>query len=157
MSQVNVSDCNISAKLIDWQAGTTQDPGLNLGAKVLAASTVRASNDMNCLGERTVRIPVKLSAAGDLTVNVSVHSGTPDFGTPTATLTITDLAQYELEVATSEANPFVSVELDSTAGCTIQKAGMFVSGKLPVGGGYHEARFGFNGMPEGGAYSIALP
>lgn len=158
MAQHTVSDCDISAKLVPWQAGTLQNPGLNLGAKVLAALATRNSNDMNCLGARTVRIPVKLSAAGDLTVNVSVHSGTPDFVTPTRQLVLTDTTQQEIEVNTDAVNKFVSVQLVTTAGCTIEKAAMFVTGMFAAGEGYHEARFGFNGIKDGdGTYSIALP
>jgi hypothetical protein len=157
MADVNVSDCNISAKLINWQAGTTQDPGLNLGAAVLAALATRTSNNMDCKGARTIRIPIKLSAGADLTVKVDVHTGTPDFVTPTATLVITDTDTHEIEVDTDATNTFVSVKLETTAGCTIAKAAMLVSGILPAGGGYHEARFGSNGFADNdGTYSIAL-
>jgi hypothetical protein len=93
-----------------------------------------------------------------LTVNVSVHSGTPDFVTPTAQRIILDTDQHEIEVATTSVNTKVSIQLETTAGATVEKAGMLVTGQFKAGEGFHEARFGFDGMKTGdGTYSIALP
>lgn len=145
MAIVVISTCNLAAKLVDWQAGTKQDPGLNMGSKTWANNEVRTSDTLDTQGIRKTRVHVKLTS-GAFTLAISVHSGTPDFGSPTKTVTISGTDQMELDVDTTAVNKFVTVRgTAGGAGAVLFKAGAIVTGRFSdsPNRGYHEARFGF--------------
>ena len=85
----------------------------------VASSVTTTAVNINSGGPGTTVFVIQLTSGGG-TVKVSVNSGTPNFGSPTATVAIADTKQYALTVNTTSSNLWVAVEyVDSGSGSVI--------------------------------------
>ena len=151
---INAAESNLSGYLFKSTESGTLPVGL--GSNVLNAfTTARDSEDVNCFGPRTATIMAKI-ASGDLTVKVSVHAGTPNFGSPDLTLTLSDTDPQFGTVKTTASKPFVSLRLLSTAGCTVTPFGLQIAKLLDTDESYHESAMGMLSNSGSGSYDLAV-
>lgn len=149
MTQRLVSKNNAFCRVLDWQIGPSgntgaplDEPGLNLGAKVMGNTETRVADDQVFQSSGRLNVKLKLSA-GQITVNFKMTAlGTTDFSSPDQTTgAISDTALHIFEYAIDgEAAPVLSTQVVSgSSGATISKAILEFIQRYPVGRGMHEA------------------
>lgn len=89
-------------------------------------------------------------SSGQGSLKVSVHSGTPDFGSPTASVSITDTKLYALKVNTTSSLTQVSFRVTETqAGgntCGVASVAVMVLGALTAGEDWSSIISGLNAV-----------
>lgn len=136
MTATLISDCNLHGKNLPLQGSV-----LNLGSKTFGNNEVRTIGPIQATAQAlTLRMGLADLSAGALTVKISVHSGTPNFGAPTATVVPTTTAKDYAEVNTDSTNDQISLQLTAgAAGATLTNGFAELLGLMPDGDSYHEA------------------
>lgn len=140
---IEVNDANLGAVRLKFDDADDLNFSLALGAGTFGNSVTRTSVAVLTKQPSNVLMKAKLTS-GALTVKLDVHSGTPNFaGAPEVTLD--DTEGKCVEIQTTEANPYVSVQcVSGVAGCVVDTSAMLITGLVPAGGGYHELGRAFN-------------
>jgi len=136
MSATLISDCNLHGKNLPLQ-GTV----LNLGSKTFTAAQTRTVGPIQATAQAlTLRLGLARLSSGTMTVKISVHSGTPNFASPTATLTLSSTQADYAEVTTDSTNDQISIEfIDGGTGSVLTNGFCELLGLMPDGDSYHEA------------------
>jgi hypothetical protein len=143
MATINVGKTNLSGALFLWS-------DLAIGSTTIPPSTtVLPSDDIFTGGAFTcVLYATTSSGSTDATIQYFVNSGTP--GSATGSVVLTGASAVGIAVFnTTLADPYVSLNVESTGGGVITNFGLFILGAYPQGKGQHEATFGLSGMGTG--------
>lgn len=88
-------------------------------ATVTTGATESGTNVPHAAPQSNFLVIKLTSTSTSLVVNVSVNSGTPNFGSPTATLTITDTAYHVIPFNTTTSNLNWAVQVVDGGGGTV--------------------------------------
>jgi hypothetical protein len=118
------------------------DLGLSLVSPIQGPLTLTSTN-IATPGPESTYVLVQL-ASGDLTVKGSVNSGTPNFGAPTANVTISNTSAIWIELDTTTSNLNYALQLSTTTGVIISKFLVLTLGQFNVAQGWPDASSGQN-------------
>jgi hypothetical protein len=106
-------------------------------ASALAISTTQTSANVKTNHNQSAWLLVAVDSTEDVVVKVSVHNGTPDWTSPTATVTLSDTTPALLRVNTTSGNRQIAVRVvPGTAIGTVLEFGLLCLNSLSVGEDY---------------------
>lgn len=135
-----------STNLTGYSVLSVTDLGLSA---TLAASATDTSVAMNTRVPATVLVCTQLTS-GDCSVLVDRHSGTPNWDSPNATITLTDTTAKYIQLDTTTAETYVSIRqvdnADVADGTVFADLRVVVLYELSAGEGGSDIRAGLNAV-----------
>lgn len=176
MPTIQISETDCAVKVVPWQQPANAQPtqqGLNLGLALQALSTTRTSNIIQAMEPMLAIVVIQL-VSGAMTLNISAHNGTPNFGSPTEALAVSGthmLCSNKIVLGRNDAlvsggNNMISIQqvVGSGGAATIARAALLLFGMFPknaygeITKQYHESSYSMNGFDteNGGVFDFLL-